>query len=139
MSTEKKTTRKGMDLLRDIASMGIGRQSDGDIIMRVRHFLGVPQDDARQKKSRSGEIVLALLVGVAVFGSGMAVLTKRHHALRAVPGGVGVDLLSLQPHRMAAQDNPGKTFAIIAASIAASVAADKIDIQIGDRISNVGK
>lgn len=84
--------------------------------------------------NKRGEIILALLVGVAVAGIGLAALTRRHETIRAIPGGyVGVDLWALAAHKEAAQANPGKVAAIVAASVAASIAADKIEIQIGDR------
>jgi hypothetical protein len=83
--------------------------------------------------NRNGAIILALLVGMAVLGVGFAALTGRHRAIVAQPNGIGCDYSRLRATREAAQSNPGKTAAIIAASVAASIAADKIEIQIGDR------
>lgn len=79
-------------------------------------------------KNDSGEIILAILVGLTVAGIGMATLTRRHNAVVATQGGVAVDLLKLSGKREAVAESPGSTAAIIAASIAAGIAADQIHI-----------
>lgn len=81
-------------------------------------------------RSKSGEIILALMVGLTCAGIGMAALTRRHNAVVVRNQEIGVDMTKLTGKRAAVQHNPGKTAAIIAASIAAGITADKI--QIGD-------
>ncbi len=85
--------------------------------------------------SKSGEVILAIMVGLTCAGIGMAALTHRHNAVVASDGGVAVDFAKLSGKREAAAANPGKTAAVIAASIAASIAADKI--QIGDNYTTI--
>jgi len=82
--------------------------------------------------NRKGEILLAMLVGLAVAGIGMAALTGRHNAIVARDGGLAVDMTRLGK-RAAIRENPGKTAAIVAASVAASLVADKIEINIGNQ------
>lgn len=86
-------------------------------------------------KSKSGEIILALMVGLTCAGIGMAALTRRHNAVVIRNQEIGVNVLALTGKRAAVRDNPGKTAAVIAASIAAGIAADKI--QIGDNYTYI--
>lgn len=82
-------------------------------------------------KKNSGEIVLAVLVGVAVITAGLSMITSSHNAKLAVeqrdgklyagirssfgPGVVG-----------AVQESPGASLATVAAGIAAGFAVNKV-------------
>ena len=81
-------------------------------------------------RSKSGEIILALMVGLTCAGIGMAALTRRHNAIVFDKCAVGIDASKLYGKREAIKQNPGKTAAIIGAAIAAGIAAD--NIYIGD-------
>lgn len=85
--------------------------------------------------SKSGEVILALVVGLTVALAGMAAVTKRHNAIVVKDGGVAVDLFRLSGKREVTRENPKSTAAVIAASIAATIAADKI--QIGDNYTTI--
>lgn len=85
--------------------------------------------------SKSGEFIIAAAAGLLVLMGGMGILTHRHNVIVAKEGGVAVDFTAFKGKREVVTENPKATYAVIAASIATTIAADKI--HIGDNYTTI--
>jgi hypothetical protein len=78
---------------------------------------------------KSGEIILAFIVGICVTGIGMAIVTHRTNAIKAGQGEVAVDLLSLRGSRQVVDEHPNQTIMAVVAGVLAGAEADRIKIK----------